>query len=101
MPGDFFAHFAELNANGSLFCAYFHLPDDERWKWFRHLRLIFHDQNIEERWIADCRKRFEYKSQLEPIPELCTDDWLARCAWPLGMNGFGKIENYGFVSEET
>lgn len=22
MPGDFFAHFAELNANGSLFCAY-------------------------------------------------------------------------------
>jgi hypothetical protein len=25
MPGDFFAHFAELNANGSLFCAYHNL----------------------------------------------------------------------------
>ena len=79
----------------------FHLPDDERWKWFRHLRLILRDQNIEEQWIADSRKRFEYKSQLEPIPELCTDDWLARCAWPLGMNGFGKIENYGCVPEES
>ena len=79
----------------------FHLPDDERWKWFKHLRLILGEQNLEEKWIADCRKRFEFKSQQEPIPELITDDWLARCAWPLGMDGFGKIDNYGSPAEEN
>ena len=30
MPGDFFAHFAELNANGSLFCAYFIMARREK-----------------------------------------------------------------------
>ena len=77
-----------------------HLLDDERWEWFKHLRLNLGGQDLEEQWIEDCRKRFEYKSQQKPVSELSTNDWLARCSWPLGMDGFGNIANYGLVADE-
>lgn len=98
------AHYKVLdvyNFEGRTQILLFHLPDDERWKWFKHLRLILGGQNLEEQCIADCRKRFEFKSQQKPIPELSTNDWLARCSWPLGKDGFGNIINYGLVSDET
>lgn len=63
-----------------------HLPDDSRWKMFENVKLSVEDQLIE-----DSRKRFENKSVQEPVPELITEDWLARCAAPLGMNDAGEL----------
>ena len=63
-----------------------HLPDDERWKLFQNVHL-----NIEDDIIEDCRQRFENKCNEEPVPELTTTDWLARCSMPLGMDEEGKL----------
>ena len=71
-----------------------HLPYDERWKLFRKLKLMVDRQDLEETLIAECRSRFENKSQQKPVPELATKGWLDRCEWPLGMDGSGTIRNY-------
>lgn len=71
-----------------------HLPYDERWKLFRKLKLMVDRQDLEETLIAECRSRFENKSQQKPVPELATKGWLDRCEWPLGMDGSGTIHNY-------
>ncbi len=70
------------------------LPYDERWKLFRKLKLMVNGQDLEETLIAECRRRFENKSQQKPVPELTTKDWRDRCEWPLGMDGSGTIRNY-------
>lgn len=63
-----------------------HLPDDDRWKLFENVKLSLEDELIE-----DSRKRFENKSVQDPVPELTTEDWLARCRSPLGMNDNGDF----------
>ncbi len=47
--------------------------------------------SIEEQLIATSRQRFENKAFLQPIPELAKEDWLARCAFPLGMDDVGNL----------
>ena len=76
-----------------------HLPYDDRWKLFRGLELIVNGQDLEEMLTTECRGRFENKSQQKPVPELSTKDWLARCEWPLGMDGLGTIRNYCLEEE--
>ena len=61
-----------------------HLPDDRRWKLFENVKL-----SIEDQLIKDSRERFENKSVQNPIPELITKEWLARCSSPLGMTDSG------------
>ena len=61
-----------------------HLPDDNRWKLFENVKINLEDQIIEE-----SRKRFENKSVQDPVPELAKENWLARCASPLGMSDDG------------
>lgn len=63
-----------------------HLPDDNRWKLFENVKI-----NLEDQIIEDSRKRFENKSVQDPVPELAKEDWLARCASPLGMNDDGAF----------
>ena len=41
--------------------------------------------------IKDSRKRFENKSVQDPLPELSTEEWLASCSAPLGMNDAGEL----------
>ena len=47
--------------------------------------------NIESQIIESSRKRFRLKAFLEPIPELTTNEWLSRCADPLGMDDQGNL----------
>ena len=61
-----------------------HLPDDRRWKPFENVKL-----SIEDQLIKDSRERFENKSVQDPVPELITKEWLARCSSPLGMTDSG------------
>lgn len=63
-----------------------HLLDGEKWKLFENVKLA-----IEDQFIEDCRKRFENKSVQEPVPELTTEQWLDRCAFPLGMDEKGNL----------
>ena len=83
------AHFKVLDVyeyQGRTQILLLHLPDDSRWKMFENVKLSVEDQIIE-----DSRKRFENKSVQDPVPELITEEWLARCSAPLGMNAAGEL----------
>lgn len=83
------AHFKVLDVyayGGKTQILLLHLLDDERWKLFETVTL-----NLEAQLIADCRQRFESKSQQPPVKELTTQAWLQRCADPIGMNETGKL----------
>ena len=83
------AHFKVLDIyeyQGKTQILLLHLPDDSRWKMFENVKL-----SVEEQFIEDSRKRFENKSVQDPVPELVTEEWLARCSAPLGMNDAGEF----------
>lgn len=83
------AHFKVLDIyeyNGKIQILLLHLPNDERWQIFENMKL-----SIEDDLVKDCRKRFEDKCDLEPIPELVKKDWLDRCEFPLGMSDEGEF----------
>ena len=85
----YWAHFKVLDIyeyQGRTQISLLHLPDDERWELFKNV-----DFSIEEQLIQTARQRFEVKSVLEPVPELADEQWLARCAAPLGMNDDGTL----------
>jgi hypothetical protein len=63
-----------------------HLPEDEDWKLFQNIVL-----SLEGDLIKTSRERFENKCNEAPIPELATEEWLARCAYPLGMDDKGNF----------
>ena len=63
-----------------------HLPDDERWQIFKNVESNFFDDITKM-----SRQRFEAKCRQAVIPELATDDWLQRCALPLGMDINGNL----------
>lgn len=63
-----------------------HLPDDEDWKLFQNA--LF---NLESNFIKTSRERFINKCNKAPISELATEEWLARCAYPLGMDDKGNF----------
>jgi hypothetical protein len=62
------------------------LPEDEDWKLFQNA--VF---NLEQDFIKTSRERFENKCNLNPVPELAAEDWLARCTFPLGMDDKGNF----------
>lgn len=83
------AHFKVLDVydyQGRTQILLLHLPDDARWKLFENLTF-----SIEEQLIASSRQRFESKALLPPAPELAKEDWIARCAFPLGMDDAGNL----------
>lgn len=61
-----------------------HLPDSPSWKLFREV-----DVDMDRQLLADCISRFEAKCIQRPIPELATEEWLSRCAFPIGMDDHG------------
>ena len=63
-----------------------HLPDDDRWDMFQHTKFSIEDQLVET-----SRARFRNKALLAPVPELTTNEWLNRCAEPLGMDEHGNL----------
>ena len=58
-----------------------HLPNDERWRLFEGVVM-----SVENDMVASCRERFENKCNAEVIPELATEEWLGRCAYPIGLD---------------
>ena len=75
-----------ITINGKTQILLLHLPDDNRWKLFDNVKL-----NIEDQIVEDSRKRFENKCLQDAVPELCTEEWLDRCAAPLGMDDNGNL----------
>lgn len=65
-----------------------HLPNDERWRLFDGVVMT-----VEEDLVATCRERFENKCNAEVIPELATEEWRNRCAYPIGFDDDNKPFN--------
>jgi len=63
-----------------------HLPEDGDWKLFQNV--VF---SLESDLIKTSRESFKNKCNEAPIPELATEEWLARCAFPLGMDENGNF----------
>ncbi len=63
-----------------------HLPEDEDWKLFQNI--VF---SLESDLIKTSRESFKNKCNEAPIPELATEEWLSRCAFPLGMDDNGNF----------
>jgi hypothetical protein len=53
--------------------------------------------NFEGDLINTSRERFENRCNQAPIPELATEEWLARCAFPLGMDDNGNFFELEYV----
>jgi len=47
--------------------------------------------NLVDDIIAASIERFEYKCNLEAVPELTTKEWLDRCYFPIGMDNNGNF----------
>jgi hypothetical protein len=63
-----------------------HLPDDENWVHFQDTVV-----SIDEELVETSRERFVANCSLEPIRELSTEEWMERCAFPLGMDEHGSL----------
>ena len=72
--------------NGKTLILLLHLPDDDDWKMFQSVKL-----SIEKDMVSKSIERFEEKCNMEVIPELATDDWQKRCAFPIGMDDNGNF----------
>lgn len=70
-----------------------HLPDNHRWKLFKDAKISVNEI------VEDCRKRFEKAFVREPVPELCSEEWLGRCASPLGIDDFGRFYDLELILE--
>ena len=75
---------------GKMLILLLHLPDDEDWKFFQNVVL-----SIEDDIIKSSIERFEYKCNLEAIPELTTNEWLERCSFPVGLDSEGNFFDLG------
>lgn len=72
-----------------------HLPKDDSWKEFVSVSTSLDDEIVKQS-IA----RFEAWREQEPFPELTADEWLERCAWPVGLDGDGDpLPIYGDADE--
>lgn len=63
-----------------------HLPDDETWKLY--LKASF---SIDGELYEKAVQRFRAKVEEPPVPELTTENWLVRCAFPLGLDDRGAF----------
>lgn len=63
-----------------------HLPDDESWKVYKSCTFSM-DETIYQMAV----ERFEHKCEMPPVAELITQEWLARCAFPIGMSNDGAL----------
>jgi hypothetical protein len=82
------SHFKVLGSHvhhGKTIIVLLHLPNDDRWRLFRDINV-----NLDADVYASCIRNFERKCDMPPIPELATDEWLARCSFPVGMDEQGN-----------
>lgn len=63
-----------------------HLPDSEAWKLFRNVEV-----DVDAQYLADSIRYFEQCCAQQPISEMMDEEWLSRCAFPLGMDEQGHL----------
>jgi hypothetical protein len=84
--GSYFKVLGIHQYKGKTFILLLHLPDDDAWKIFPRIRV-----NIEDTLKEDCIRALEEKCGEPSIPELAEEEWLDRCAHPLGMDEQGEF----------
>ncbi len=60
--------------------------NNETWQLFKSL-----DMNIFQNLLNDCYNSFKECIGKEPIASVSTDEWLARCQFPVGMSDNGEF----------
>ena len=83
------SHFKVLTIhkyNGKTMILLLHLPDDESWKMFWNVEI-----NLDFDIIKTSIERFENKCDMAAVSELTTDEWLQRCAFPIGLDDEGDF----------
>lgn len=63
-----------------------HLPDDESWTVYKQCSF-----SMDEEVYKMAVERFEKKCKMSPVVELTTQEWMARCAFPIGMSDDGTL----------
>ena len=63
-----------------------HLPDDESWHLWETVEFDM-DRQLYDMAV----QRFTHKCTHPPVPELTTQEWLDRCAFPLGISDDGQF----------
>jgi hypothetical protein len=86
MVGSHFKVMGTHRYKDKTFILLLHLPDGDAWKLFQHIRV-----NIEEDIKMQCIQQLEEKCGEPAIPELAEEEWLERCAHPVGMNDQGEL----------
>jgi hypothetical protein len=74
------------SARGKTFILLLHLPEGDAWKVFQHIRV-----NLEDTMKAESIERLEEKLDEAVIAELADEEWLERCAHPVGMDNQGEF----------
>ena len=72
--------------NGKTQIVLLHLLDDYRWRFFQN-----EESSLEADIVLDLREKFKQALLKEEIPELSSEEWLKRCAKPLGLNEAGQL----------
>lgn len=83
------SHFKVLGTHmykGKMAIVLLHLPDDPSWEIYKQCEFSM-DETIYKMAI----ERFEKKCEMPPVAELTTQEWLARCRLPIGMNDDGIL----------
>ncbi|MDR1491078.1 MAG: hypothetical protein LBS65_11520 [Desulfovibrio sp.] len=85
MGGSYFKVVETHTYKDKTFILLLHLPDGDAWRIFPHVRV-----NIENTLKGECIQRLEEKCGEPVIPELAAEEWLGRCAHPVGMDEQGE-----------
>lgn len=86
-PGARFKVLGRCTHEGKTAIVLLHLPDEQEF-WSKFWGATFpHDKKL----MASAAEHFREKEvPAEPVEALCSEDWIARCSMPIGMDEFGK-----------
>ncbi len=73
-----------------------HLPEDESWRLYQEAEF-----SIDRKLYAKAVQRFIAKCGEPPAPELTTNQWLNRCAPPVGMDIWGNFQELEEPSSDS
>jgi hypothetical protein len=81
-PGSRFKVIGQHTHQDKTFIILLHLLDDpDLWRFFAHIKI-----NIDDTLFKDCIQHLSAQCAEPVFPALSDDDWLKRCASPLGIN---------------
>jgi hypothetical protein len=85
MSGSYFKVMGTHTYQDKTFILLLHLPDGDAWSVFQHVRV--NEDTVKIEYI----EHLEEKCDAAAIPELAAEEWLERCAHPVGLDDQGAF----------